>query len=238
MLVRAKSANHFLASLSEPDFRLLQPHLQPVELPRSRILHHTEETIREVYFPYTGLVSHVLGTARGQLVEVGLSGRNTVVGAAAALDDAIALNCSTIQIPGSAVMVKAAVARDCAAQSKTLRASLYRFERAALAQVQHLAACNSLHPLEERLSRWLSQTRDIVQSSALPLTHEFLCQMLGVQRSSISVVARNLQRAGLIDYHRGHIRVLDSERLRGSACECYEAIKLQLRRLISWTPDF
>jgi Mn-dependent DtxR family transcriptional regulator len=99
-----------------------------------------------------------------------------------------------------------------------------------------VAACNALHELEERLSRWLLQSRDLLQSDTLPLTQEFLSQMLGVQRSSVTFVAGKLQEAGLIRYRRGHIHVLDVEGLHDSSCECYGAINAHFLKLIGWSP--
>lgn len=99
-----------------------------------------------------------------------------------------------------------------------------------------MAACNALHELEERLSRWLLQSRDLLSSDTLPLTQEFLAQMLGVQRSSVTLVARKLQQAGLINYRRGRIHVLDVEGLQDSCCECYGAINAHFSRMIGWLP--
>ena len=122
-------------------------------------------------------------------------------------------------------------------ESETLRIALVRNDQAASAQTQQVAACNALHELEERLSRWLLQTRDLLRSDTLPLTQEFLSQMLGVQRSSVTLVARKLQEAGLINYRRGRIHVLDVEGLQDSCCECYEAINAHFQRLIGWSPN-
>jgi CRP-like cAMP-binding protein len=117
--------------------------------------------------------------------------------------------------------------------------ALVHQERALTAQTQQVAACNALHELEERLSRWLLQSRDLLQSDTLPLTQEFLSQMLGVQRSSVTLVARKLQESGLIRYRRGHIHVLDVEGLQDTCCECYAAINLHFNKLIGWSPtDF
>lgn len=105
------------------------------------------------------------------------------------------------------------------------------------AHAQQVAACNAVHELDERLGRWLLQTRDLIQSDDLPLTQEFLAQMLGVQRSSVTLVARRLQEAGLIAYRRGQIRVLDVNALHELCCECYDAINVHFRRLTGWQPD-
>jgi CRP-like cAMP-binding protein len=122
-------------------------------------------------------------------------------------------------------------------ESETLRVALVRNDQSASAQTQQVAACNALHELEERLSRWLLQTRDLLRSDTLPLTQEFLSQMLGVQRSSVTLVARKLQEAGLINYRRGRIHVLDVEGLQDSCCECYAAVNAHFQRLIGWSPN-
>jgi CRP-like cAMP-binding protein len=119
-----------------------------------------------------------------------------------------------------------------------LRSTLTRYDQTVSAHIQQVGACNALHELEERLSRWLLQTRDLLMSDTLPLTQEFLSQMLGVQRSSVTLVARHLQEAGLISYRRGRIHVLDVEALQDSCCECYAVINRHFHRLIGWSPDF
>ena len=164
-------------------------------------------------------------------------GRNSVIGAGAALDGGVALNQAIGQVGGSGLGVEVNEMKQLVAQSETLRLAFFRHDQMASAQVQQVAACNALHELEERLSRWLMQTRDLHKSDTLPLTQEFLSQMLGVQRSSVTLVARKLQEAGLINYRRGRIHVLDVEALREWCCECYAAINRQFHRLVGWRPD-
>ena len=166
-------------------------------------------------------------------------GRNGVIGTGAALDGPDALNSAIAQVESSGVVIDPGVMKGLAGKSETLRMALVHQERALTAQTQQVAACNALHELEERLSRWLLQSRDLLQSDILPLTQEFLAQMLGVQRSSVTLVARKLQEAGLIRYRRGHIHVLEIEGLQDSCCECYAAINLHFNKLVGWSPtDF
>ena len=205
------SPNHFLASLPAQDSELIRSHLHPMELPHGAILYKAEDTITRVYFPHTGVVSLVVGFANGQFVEAGMFGRNSVIGVGAALDGAISLNQAIGQVGGAGLAVEVSIIKRLATQSETLRTALARHEQMASAQVQQVGACNALHELEERLSRWLLQTRDLIKSDTLPLTQDFLSQMLGVQRSSVTLVARSLQEAGLINYRRGRIHVLDVE---------------------------
>jgi CRP-like cAMP-binding protein len=188
--------NHFLTSLTPQDSELIKPHLRPMELGHGAVLFRAQETIDHVYFPFGGVVSLVVGLSSGQFVEAGMFGLNTAIGAAATLDGSIALNQAIGQVAGAGVAGESGVLKKLAAQSETLRDAFVRHEQVVTAQIQQVAACNALHELEERLSRWLQQTRDLLQSDTLPLTQDFVAQMLGVQRSSVTIVAGKLQEAG------------------------------------------
>jgi CRP-like cAMP-binding protein len=209
-----------------------------MDLPRGTILYRAEDTISRLYFPHSGVVSLVVGFANGQFVEASMFGRNSVIGGAAVLDGAVSLNQAIIQVEGSGLAVEVSVIKGLVRESETLRSAFARHEQMASAQIQQVGACNGLHELEERLSRWLLQTRDLIMSDTLPLTQEFLSQMLGVQRSSVTLVARSLQEAGLINYRRGRIHVLDVEGLQDTCCECYATINRHFQRLVGWSPDF
>jgi CRP-like cAMP-binding protein len=237
MPLSTNSPNHFLLSLSDADRNLIFPHLKRVTVPRETFIFKTEDTIERVYFPHSGIISLIVGLSTGQFVEAGMLGRNGVIGAGAALDGQIALNTAIGQADGAGTMIEAGVLKKAARESETLRVALVRQEHVLAAQTQQVAACNALHELEERLSRWLLQSRDLLQSDNLPLTQEFLAQMLGVQRSSVTLVARRLQEAGLIRYRRGHIQVIDVEGLQDSCCECYRSINAHFSKLIGWSPD-
>jgi CRP-like cAMP-binding protein len=236
--ILANSPNHFLRSLSRQDAELLQPLLKLVELPSGTVLYKADEIIARVYFPYAGIVSYVVNLSAGKLVEAGLIGRNSAVGIGALLDGATAINEAIVQVAMSGAAAETRLLRRSVAGSDTLRALFMRHEEAMIAQVQQIAACNALHSLEERLSRWLLQARDLLNADVIPLTQDFLSQMLGVHRSSLTLVARRLQEAGLIDYHRGSIRIRDIEALKDASCECYDAINAHFLGLIGWSPDF
>ena len=236
--ILSNSPNHFLRSLSPQDAELLQPGLKSVELPSGMALYKANDTITRVYFPYSGMVSYVVGVVSGEIVEAGVIGRNSAVGAGAPLDGSIAINEAMVQVAMSAGAVEVGLLKRLATGSDTLRACFARHEEMALAQVQQVAACNALHGLEQRLSRWLLQARDLLNADVLPLTQNFLSQMLGVHRSSLTLVARRLQEAGLIDYRHGNIQVRNAEALKDVSCECYGAINAHFIRLIGWSPDF
>ena len=158
-----------------------------------------------------------------------LLGRNSAVGAAAPLDGSTALIQAIVQVESTSMPARPRVVKQLVRESETLRIALVRNNQADFCATQQVAACNALHELEERLSRWLLQARDLIRSDTLPLTQEFLSQMLGVQRSSVTLVARKLQEAGLINYRRGRIHVLDVEGLQECCCECYQAINDHFR---------
>jgi CRP-like cAMP-binding protein len=236
MPARSNSPNHFLASLSPGDYELLQPHLRPIELPQGLVLYVAQDEVKRVYFPQDGVISLVVGLTDGRFVEAGMFGRNAPIGGGAALDGRMAINQAVAQVGGSGLTIETGLLSQFVSQSDTLRMMLMRHEQMIYAHTQQIAACNATHQLEERLCRWLMQTRDLIMSDTLPLTQEFLSQMLGVQRSSVTLIARKLQESGLINYRRGRIHVLDVEALRDSSCECYAAINAHFDRLVGWQP--
>jgi CRP-like cAMP-binding protein len=232
----SNSPNHLLASLTPQDSDLLRPHLMKQELTFGSVLYQAEQKIDRVYFPTAGFISLVVGLSDGFMVEAGMVGKNSVVGAGAALDGRMGLNQAIVQAAGSSLTIDAEVLGTLVSESDTLRAALMQHELVSYALTQQIAACNARHELDERLCRWLMQTRDLLESDTLPLTQEFLAQMLGVQRSSVTMIARKLQESGLIKYRRGHIQVLDPVHLRDASCECYETINHHFERLIRWRP--
>jgi CRP-like cAMP-binding protein len=226
------TSNHVLASLSAADIAEIQPHLRFIELPQETVLFEAAESIGQVFFPHAGIVSLVVDLATGEMIEAAMIGREGVIGGMAALDTEISVSRAVVQVAGSASTLDVEHARHLADHSMPFRAMLIRHEQVLLAQSQQSAACNAVHALEARLSRWLLRCRDLIGSEDIALTQEFLAQMLGVRRTSVSIVANTLQQAGFIKYRRGHIRVLSLDGLRESACECYETVRSLSDRLI------
>jgi CRP-like cAMP-binding protein len=225
-------SNLLLASLPPENTAALVPHLRVVQLPQETVLFEAGDTIKAIYFPHTGIVSIVVDLASREMIETAMIGRDSLVGGSAAVDDDIALNRAVVKVAAVASVVDVGAFRGLAQQSHTLHAILARHRQFILAQAQQSAACHAAHTLEARLSRSLLRCHDLLGSDDIPLTQEFLAEMLGVRRTSVTVVASTLQQAGFIRYRRGHIRVIDVEGLRESACECYETIKLQGKRLL------
>jgi CRP-like cAMP-binding protein len=225
-------SNHLLASLDVDELEALLPHLKAVELPQETVFFESGDAIKAVYFPHNALISLVVELASGEIIEAAMIGRDGVAGGSAAFGCKISVNRAIVQVAGSASVLDVDVFCDLADRNAVFRAKLARHEQFVLAQAQQSAACNATHTLEARLSRWLLRCRDLLLSDDIPLTHEFLGEMLGVQRSSVTIVANTLQRAGLIRYRRGHIRVLDLESLQDSSCECYQTLKSHSDRLL------
>jgi len=226
------STNLLLASLPPENMAALMPHLRVVQLPQETVLFEAGDTIKAIYFPHTGIVSIVVDLASGETIETAMIGRDSLVGGSAALDDDIALNRAVVQVAGVASVVDVGTFRGLAQQSHTFHATMARHRQFILAQAQQSAACNAAHTLEARLSRWLLRCRDLLGSDDIHLTQEFLAEMLGARRTSVTLVASALKQAGFIRYRRGHISVIDVEGLRDSACECYKTNKAQGKRLI------
>jgi CRP-like cAMP-binding protein len=230
------SPNLVLAALPADDLNLLLPHLRVVELPQEMVLFEAGGAITRVLFPHAGIVSLVVELASGEMIEAAMIGREGVVGGLSALDSRISISRAIVQVAGCASSVDVEHVRQLGESSVSFRTTLIKHEQMLLAQSQQSAACNATHTIEARLSRWLLRCRDLVGGEDLALTQEFVAQMLGVRRTSVSIVAHTLQQAGLIRYKRGHIRVLDLEGLRESACECYWTVKSLSDRLIGTPP--
>lgn len=227
------SPNHLLATLPVSTFELLRPHLETIELVQEDVLVAAGDRLTRVFFPHSGVISLVVSLAGGGMVEVAMVGRDSIFGGSAALDGNISLTDAIVQLPGSASALEVRFLRAAAEQSIAFRTTLIRHDQALFAQAQQSAACNAMHPAEARLARWLLRMHDLAGEDKLHLTQDFLAQMIGVQRNSVSTVAHTLQQAGIIKYSRGNIEITNFEALREASCECYQAVNAQYHRLLS-----
>jgi CRP-like cAMP-binding protein len=225
------SPNQFLASLSGANFERLRPHLKHFELVYQTVLFEAGDTVNRVFFPHSGVISLVVGLNGGDLIEAAMVGHDGVVGASSALNGRISMSTAIVQLPGVASVLEIERLRAFADENQDLRNFLIRHEQVLFAQAQQSAACNASHTIEARLCRWLLRLRDLASSDDILITQEFLGQMLGVRRSSVSLVASTLQAAGLISYRRGRLRITDLQGLQDASCECYGAVKLLYDRL-------
>jgi CRP-like cAMP-binding protein len=222
---RTSRRNLLLAALPAKDFALLMPHLKEVVLEQGTVLQEQGDPIDQVYFPHDGIISLLAVMQRGDAIETASIGYEGALGAFAGLGHRRSRTRAVVQVSGAALRIAASHFRNAAAESEVVRGVIMQYGEILLIQVQQTAACNALHAVEARLSRWLLQARDRLESNTIKLTHEFLSQMLGVRRTTVTVVANVLQQAGLIRYHRGRIEIVDRIGLEARACECYDAIR-------------
>ena len=227
--------NRLLAALEPDDFARLEPHIETVELKRGQVLYEAGDVIRHVYFPHDAMVSLVNVMEDGGSVEVGLFGREGVLGLLGALVTREAFGRYIVQMSGTASRISFERLDEVRNASPNLRHLIMHYGEALLAQTFQTVSCNAVHVVEARCCRWILSMHDRADQDTLPLTHEFLAEMLGVQRSSVSVVTRTLQTAGLVQQSRGGITVIDRAGLEETACECYAKVRRIYQRLLPGT---
>jgi CRP-like cAMP-binding protein len=217
--------NRILLTIPEDEFMSLRPHLEEIEMPQYKIFYEQGEKIDYAYFPNEGMVSLVVLAQDGRSVEVGITGCEGVVGAPLAFGFESAPMRAIMQITGKGLRVASATLEDSFSGSPNLKSLVERYVMMQQLQVAQLAACNRLHDMDQRLARWLLMCQDSIASENLALTHEFLAQMLGSGRPTVTIAAGVLERAGLIQNTRGSVKILNRKRLEDAACECYRVIQ-------------
>ncbi len=228
---RSALRNRTLASLSNLASEKLMPLLSRVELPQGYLLVKSEREIQWVYFLERGMASMSSMDLQGTPVEVGIVGREGIVGAQALLGQSNTQNTTMMQGAGEGWRVRADAVRAIWSKDEDLLKSLHTFVYALLEQTTQLVLCNRLHDLESRLARWLLMASDFMETPVLHLTQEFLAEMLGVGRPAVTIAAGTLQRAGLIVYSRGLVEIVDRAQLKETSCECYETILQTYRKV-------
>lgn len=225
--------NRLLAALPEAARSRLHCGLRRAPVPRRQSLHEPGQPIQHVHFPLTAVISLVTVLRNGCTIEIASIGNEGMVGVHAALGAGPLVNSrAVVQIAGQTLFIDADRLRVEVDGDQRLRSLLLAYLQVLFAQVSQGVACNSLHAIEQRAAKWLLQTHDRVQGDTFLLTQEFLSQMLGVTRPSVTITARTLQQAGLIRYRRGEITMLDRAGLEEAACECYQATRETYERLI------
>jgi CRP-like cAMP-binding protein len=214
--------NKLLAALPRKDFDALKAHLTVTSLKQGDVVYEAGAEVDHVYFPHSGMFSLLAVMRDGKAIETATVGREGVVGAMAGLGLYKSLVRVMVQLPLQASKIAAAPFRKVAAASIAVRDVSIRYNEVMLTQARITAACNALHPIEERFSRWLLQSADRAASNTVALTQELLAEMLGVRRTSVTDVARKMQDKGVITYTRGVISIVDREALTRLSCECYE----------------
>jgi len=222
--------NQILLAVPPREFKLIQPHLQFVELVQHRILYEPHGKLKFIYFPNRGLISLVVVLKTGKTVEAGIVGREGASGTALSVGvDSSALR-EVVQISGEGFRIKRAVFQQLLAVAPEMRKALNRYVILLGMQVSQTAACNRIHEIEQRLARWLLMAEDSTANTTLDITHDFLATMLGTDRPSVSLAAALLQKAGLIVYRRGSVRIVNRPQLEAFACECYAVIRDYARK--------
>lgn len=227
-----RGKNHLLELLPAADRERLMNAMQRTSVKHGEVLFARHKPIEHVDFPLEGVLSIVVTMKEGDSAEIGTVGNEGMAGIPLLLGGNTSPSDAFYQVPGQSMRMSAAAFAEELARHGPFEDILRRYAQGFLNQVAQSAACNRLHPVEQRLCRWILMSHDRIGSDTIALTQEFIAQMLGVRRASVSVVAGTLQKAGFIRYNRGVIEVLDRARLEESTCECYGAVREEYERLL------
>jgi CRP-like cAMP-binding protein len=225
MKTEPRPANKILSALPHEEYERLRPKLRDTQIKLGEILYRPEEPIDFVYFINRGIVSWLATLEDGNTVEAGVIGPEGVAGVAVLLGAASTPNVALVQSELDASKISSRELIEEFRRNAELNRLILRFTHLLFTQVAQTAACNRLHTLDQRLARWLLMTHDRVSEDEFTLTQEFLSRMLGVRRAGVSVAANDLRQSGLIDYHRGNIKILNRPGLEAQSCECYQIVK-------------
>lgn len=224
--------NRLLTALPSEDRALLTPHLSTVDLDKGRLLYDPGDLIDQVYFPNDCVISLMTLMESGAAIESATIGREGALGLMVAVAPRQSLSRAIVQAPGSALRIAAGPLHDVWSRSPALRDLVDRHNEALFGHTIQSVACNALHAVEARFCRWLLGCHDRIDSNTVSLTQEFLADMLGVQRTTVTAVAGSLQAKGLIRYRRGVVDILDRAGLEAMTCECYGAVRRGYERLL------
>src|SRR3954468_20109427 len=225
------AGNRLLSALPEAEIDFLRPHLERANLAVGTILVNPGDEIKQCFFPVKGMISLLSVTEQGETIEVAYVGHEGIAGLGAALNGQESLYQMLVQAETECFAADAEVVKELFETGPVFRALLLRYIYALLKQMSQTCLCNHFHTIETRLCRWLTVMSERSGNKRLSLTQEFLANMLGVQRTSIGLIAHNMQSEGIIRYSRGRLEVIDIDRLRASACECYRIVNAEYESL-------
>ena len=228
---QSKIANRLLATLPPQEFAILQPHLELVSFPNGHFVALAGDSLKKCYFPNNGMISLLAETPNGAAIEVGFTGVEGMVGTPLLLGKNSMPYQALVQSPTEGYVIDIGRVRQLFAGCGVFHDAVLRYAYLIIRQITQSAVCNHFHTIHARLCRWLTVLCERSGRSDLRLTHEFLAHMLGVQRTSVSTIAVELQRAGIINYRRGHIEIVDFDRLKAAACECYRVMEAEYAEL-------
>ena len=224
--------SHLLAALPDDVCERLFPSLERIELPLGEALYESGDQLNHVYFPTTAIVSLLYVMENGASAEIAVVGNEGIVGIALFMGGETMANRAVVQSAGHAYRLKGQLLRQEFNRSGALQHLLLRYTLALLTQMAQTAVCNRHHSVDQQLCRWLLLSFDRLSSDTLCMTQELIANMLGVRREGVTEAAGNLQNAGLIEYSRGRITVLDQTGLEARVCECYEVVRKEFFRLL------
>jgi CRP-like cAMP-binding protein len=233
MLAAADGRNAFLSALSGPDLTLVRPHLSPFDLRLGQCLHRVGDLTEQVIFPHSGLVAITMSSEDCAGVAVILVGGDGIIGGLTAEASACAACEASVHIAGEASGMSAASFRSLLDQSPSIRRLAALFDNAMFAQAQQAALCNADHPVEARICRWLLEIQDRTGSNKVPLKQSDLAQMLGVRRTTVTLIAGRLEAAGVLNCCRGSMQIISREKLERLSCECYGAVRSYVAELFA-----
>ena len=226
--------NLLLAALPVDVLGRLQPVLEPVRLSLGQVIYEPDVALSHVYFPTTAIVSLLYTMENGASAEMGIVGSDGVVGIAVFMGGDTTPNRAVVQSAGNAFRLEPGFLCDEFRRTTELHRVLLLYTQSLLTQMSQTAVCNRLHSVEQQLCRLLLQSHDRLESDELIMTHELIANMLGVRREGVSIAAHRLQEAGLIRYRRGHITIVDRSGLEHVVCECYQVVKKECDRLLTY----
>jgi CRP-like cAMP-binding protein len=224
--------NHLLTLLDNATRSQLKPHMRTIMVEHGEVLHGPSSEIEFVYFPQSSIVSVLARTEQGQTAETSIVGREGMIGSSSIHGIMTSFAEAVVQVGGEAIRVPASEIHRVGQASESFRKIVALFDLSLLAQSQQSTACQALHQVESRAARWLLQCSKRLGSNDIRLTQEFFGQMLGVQRTTINLVERTLQYAGLIQVGRGRISIVDIDSLHAVACDCYDRIERRYEELL------
>ncbi len=224
--------NNLLAALPSEAYERLSPHLEKIAFDLGEVVYESGAHMLHVYFPTTSHISLLYTMIDGSTAEMGLVGKEGVVGISLFMGGETTPNRAMVQGGGGAFRMKSKAMLDEFKRGGEFQHLLLRYTQALITQISQTAVCNRLHSVEQRLCRWLLMTHDLAQSDELQMTHEFISNMLGVRREGVTMAARRLRDMKMISYVRGHITIVDRNQLLARVCECYQVVKDEHSRLL------
>jgi CRP-like cAMP-binding protein len=224
--------NLLLARLPPEEMERLLPHLGRVSFSLGEVIYESGGRQSYIYFPTTAIISLLYLMENGSSAEIGLAGKEGLVGIALFMGGDTVPNRAVVQSAGGAFRMKSKVLQDEFSRGRVFQRLLLRYTQALMTQMSQTAVCNRLHTIEQQLCRWLLLSHDRLNSDELVMTQELIANMLGVRREGVTHAAGRLQEKGLISYVRGRITILDRGGLEGAVCECYKVVKDEYDRLL------